>query len=879
MNNKLKRVLTVVAAIFIAIPLAAVFGERDLGHTIHTLRLELRHDYQKRLAANKIFSDQYRSQRREMISTMKKCNELSLMLYSQKQDYTFDLTYALESVTKEYNEYKSNRLPYDQIVSRLDWDIDRYARLVESLRRIPPELESVDIVPDSLAYHNDSLAVLNKRLAPIHGTRRQITGRMLDSLGTDRPFLLEGEESIDRDSCIFYAAELLKMCAENKERIIRDSTHYQRTFLRLKESYDYAQQRYNTLQNRIFIIGQTPYTKILKNFGRYWKRAAQDIKEKYRFYDTGEPDPEKEGLSLWQGPALLIFVLFQFILLLFLMLIVAVAFKLLVHFVKPLQTAIHKDQHFSIILLTAIIINGLLTLKSHESASSFMDSADSLIGTYLWLLGAIVASLLIRLKPDKLKGGMRIYLPMMIMAVLVISLRIVFMPNSMMNILFPPILLVFLVWQLINCLRVRASAPGIDRFMGWMSLAVIVAAFVTAFVGYIYFGLLIMIWWFFEMAVILTLITTAHLLELFKEKFLNKHIDEYKKSLTFVSAAERENLLFGATWFYDLVKDILLPVLALVSFPFCIKRSLGVFDFTDLFQTIFRTPFVNLASTDGSPMLRLSFSSIVIALALFFVFRYINYAAYAIFQNVRYATYMRQYGRKTVRKDEINFSLGKSIISILVWFIYIITVIVMLRIPTSSLTVIAGGLSAGIGIALKDVLNNFIYGIQLMSGRMKVGDWIECDGVRGRVTKISYQSTQIETIEGAVISFLNATLFNNNFRNLTRNNAYEFVKIVVGVSYGTDVEKVRQVLVDAMQEMRTKDNYGREVVDPKKGVYVVFDGFGDSSVNIAVKQYILVAEKISYVDRAKEVIYAALNNAGITIPFPQCDIHVTQDIS
>ncbi|MBR3075971.1 MAG: hypothetical protein IKH11_09510, partial [Bacteroidales bacterium] len=183
MNNKLKRVLTVVAAIFIAIPLAAVFGERDLGHTIHTLRLELRHDYQKRLAANKNFSDQYRRQRREMISTMKKCNELSLMLYSQKQDYTFDLTYALESVTKEYNEYKSNRLPYDQIVSRLDWDIDRYARLVESLRRIPPELESVDIVPDSLAYHNDSLAVLNKRLAPIHGTRRQITGRMLDSLG------------------------------------------------------------------------------------------------------------------------------------------------------------------------------------------------------------------------------------------------------------------------------------------------------------------------------------------------------------------------------------------------------------------------------------------------------------------------------------------------------------------------------------------------------------------------------------------------------------------------------------------------------------------------------------------------------------------------
>ena len=55
---------------------------------------------------------------------------------------------------------------------------------------------------------------------------------------------------------------------------------------------------------------------------------------------------------------------------------------------------------------------------------------------------------------------------------------------------------------------------------------------------------------------------------------------------------------------------------------------------------------------------------------------------------------------------------------------------------------------------------------------------------------------------------------------------------------------------------------------------MVFDSFGDSSVNLAVKQYVLVAERIGYVDRAKEVIYEALNNAGISIPFPQRDIHI-----
>ncbi len=96
----------------------------------------------------------------------------------------------------------------------------------------------------------------------------------------------------------------------------------------------------------------------------------------------------------------------------------------------------------------------------------------------------------------------------------------------------------------------------------------------------------------------------------------------------------------------------------------------------------------------------------------------------------------------------------------------------------------------------------------------------------------------------------------------------------MGVSYGTDITKVRDTLVDAMQELRTKDSYGREIVDPKKGIYVSFDAFDESSVNIAVKQYVLVAERIAYVDKAKEVIYDALNAAGISIPFPQRDIHI-----
>lgn len=70
---------------------------------------------------------------------------------------------------------------------------------------------------------------------------------------------------------------------------------------------------------------------------------------------------------------------------------------------------------------------------------------------------------------------------------------------------------------------------------------------------------------------------------------------------------------------------------------------------------------------------------------------------------------------------------------------------------------------------------------------------------------------------------------------------------------------------------------GREVVEPKKGIYVVLGEFGDSSVEVNVKQYILAAERISYIDKAKEVIYNALNENGIDIPFPQREIHVIKD--
>jgi small-conductance mechanosensitive channel len=308
-----------------------------------------------------------------------------------------------------------------------------------------------------------------------------------------------------------------------------------------------------------------------------------------------------------------------------------------------------------------------------------------------------------------------------------------------------------------------------------------------------------------------------------------------------------------------------------------VNLSLSIFDFDHLFVKFYENPFIHLSDLSGVETLRVSARSIVHLLSLFFVMQYVSRAIHASWQYGRYFAFMRKHNRTSIRPNEINLSLGNSIISVLIWMLFAMIVISVWQIPTGSLGLIAGGLSAGIGLALKDVINNFIYGIQLMGGRLRVGDWIECDGIRGKVTAINYQCVQAETVEGTEMSFLNSSLFGKNFNNLTRNHSYELTVITVGVAYGTDIPQVRKVLVEGMQKMRTQDHYGRDIVDPKYGFNVVVGNMSDSAVDINVKQYVLVAERIAYVDRAKEVIYETLTAAGITIPYPQCDVHLISD--
>ena len=874
---KKKYILLALVLLLVAAPVYAVFNEKDFSQTLSVLRYELRQDYDKMNASRERMRGRNKTRRGAMVDLMKKCNELSLMLYSQNQDYTFDVTYALKEVTKEYKKLNASKMPYDDMVARLNLEIDRYERLVESLEKLPTNSEPMAGMPgvqmdSSRRALYDSLGIDRRAARRPEVMPPGPPGS--DTLRRERPFVLDEQGVEDRDSCLFYAKALLEMYTNIRNKIVVDSDHYEDASARLEEIYNYAQDRYNLIQKNIFIKGQDNYFKVLKQFKLYSTMAFAEVKAKYGSASNAK-DKRTLLKSEWRGPVVVGFSTFVLF-----FIIVATFVSLLAIFLLKRWVPLFRDPDFKkripcITLLSGVLIFSIaIVIGSNIIDNNFFVEASNLIMVFAWLVAAILISFLIRLDPDEMKLTLYVYAPIILLGLIVISFRIIFIPNRFVNLVLPPVLVLFFIWQLFACRRARGKIRRSDMIFSWITLFVVGVTAAVSLAGYVLLGLQGFIWWLFQLASIVSVMALFDLLHTYNKKVLEPRKQKFDDSILSASLSPSRGDYIRHTWFYDFLEIALLPVFAIMSVPFSLHLASGVFDLTSVFTAALYHPLFNLVDKDGNAILHLSLYKIVLVSSMFFVFRYIDYLIRSSYRVEKLERVLRESGQDFIHANQVNLTLANNVISILVWGIYIIASIIILKIPMGAISIVAAGLATGIGLAMKDILNNFIYGIQLMSGRLRVGDYIECDGVRGKVESITYQSTQIETIEGAVMAFTNSTLFNQNFKNLTRNNSYELVKIIVGVSYGTDVEKARVVITEALSALKRQDRFGRDLLDPSRKLTVSVSDLAESSVDLAVKQYVLVEEKFAYVAEAKEIIYDALNKNGIEIPFPQRDVHM-----
>ena len=867
--------LTAVLFLIASVSSLAVFNEKDLAQTLQVLRYELRKAYIEMEKNQMSFESQDDQQHEELVHLIQSCNELSLMLYSQKQDFTFDLTYALQQVTDQYHSFTQSRMPYDNIISYLNVEIDRYDRLVMALKVLPPELVELpdslggSALLDSLASTLQSHILPNDSYTDAHSDDPEHAGHNhfagLEEEHEHGTFHLDSLSQVARDSCLFYSTRLLKMFTDIRDHMIEDNEYYETTDKRLKEAYDYAQERYKMVQKKIFIEGQDNFWKILTHVRSYSSRAAKDFNDKYgRAYFT-------DVKSEWRGPMVIGFSFMVLIYLAIATLLSMLIVKMLMRRVKYFRTERFRKREAAIFMLGAAILFVVVVAvaKNISLTSHFFTMAAGLLIEFALLLIAVLTSLLIRHDSKQLNYGMRIYTPIMLMGLVVITFRIIFIPNSLIALIFPPLLIAFGFWQWASIHRNGPKVPKSDNSYAIASFVVTAITFVISIVGYSLLGLQVYIWWIFQLTVLQMIVACDDLLKKYRHKRVDILVRAYRLKHQNDVGKDKGSFIL-VTWLYDLVEMVLIPVLYLLSIPFCLYMASEVFDLTEICMDMFFYPFFNYE------YLHLSVSKMVLAAGLFYVFKYICYVARALYRIYKLRKTLRQTGASMIRENELNLTLANNVIGILAWGTYFIVTISLLNIPTKSLSVITAGLAAGLGFAMKDILNNFFYGVQLMSGRLRVGDYIECDGIRGKVDNITYQSTQIEAVDGSIMAFPNSSLFAKNFKNLTRNNSYEFLGLPVGVAYGTDVDHARKVILKALAPLCKPDKFGRQVVEEKYGIQVVLNGFGDSSVDLVVKQYILVEQRTGYIAAANERIYNALNEAGIEIPFPQRDLNIRQ---
>jgi len=772
--KRLSLLIIVVAGI--SLPCHAVLKEADLDNTLSILRQELTsyyHDLQTDVKGHKRMRQQVISR---LITISKNSNQIALMLYSQKPDYVFDLTYACNEATNLYKDYHRTIQPFRITIDQTDTEIARYDSLITSLNNM--------------------------------SSRR-----------------LSERASIDRNVCLTLSVSILRTLRENKQSMSEYIDIYQRTEARLRSLNDYANLRYGEIQNSIFVNGGESYFSILRNFGMHLSQTKETVAEKY--------EPYKKVKSQWDSRVMVFLFITIGMFALFAMLLNFIGLRFFLP--RRLRTEEFIAKRTCITMATTVITFALiLQVLRLTWDQNFFIMAGGLLTQYAWLLGVILISLLLRLNGSQIKSALRIYTPLIVIGFIVIAYRIILIPNELVNLMFPPILLACAIWQWWVIRKHNHNIPRSDMLYTYVSLLVFAVSVVCSWIGYTLLSVQLLIWWIMQ----LTCILTITCLRSWIRKYGEKHQFEQKP--------------VTESWFYRLLYKVVLPSLGVMSVLLAIFWAAEVFNLTELTWKVFTYKFID------SPNFTISILNIALVVILWMLFSYINQTTKDLLK--------QYYVLKDPQSAESRFVMGKNIIQILVWGIWLLISLAICHVDNTWLVVVSGGLSTGIGFASKDILENIYYGVSLMTGRLKVGDLIVCDGIRGKVNSISYTSTMLEAIDGSVIAFQNSQLFTKNYKNMTKNHGYEMHTLDVGVAYGTDINECRQLLMEAVSKL--------DFIDKSHGVKVLLREFGDSSVNLQVLVWVPVLTQYVNDCEVLECVYDTLNKNNISIPFPQRDVRI-----
>lgn len=785
LNMKKRLYIIILLMVAFVLPSNAVLKEANLDTTLYMLRTELTNYHIDLEKQNQAAKAQQLAVIQELISIVKQADQNSIMLYSQRNGYIFDMTYACHEATEQFKKFKSKAVPFRQMIKKNNVEVARFDSLINYL------------------------------------------------YGMNTMFLSE-EAQVNRNVDLTLAVNIRRQLVEKQKQLQAYVQAYDRTDRKLQALNDYANRRYEDIQNSIFNNGDDNYLRILRNFSMNYKETKTSVTEKYK--------PVPGMMSQWD--VRIIFILFGIIVFWGLISIFLNLFTIRIVITQLMKHGMFENRKESfmakrpclIMAMTVVTFAFILGIVRMAVTQNFVIMASQLLVEYSWLVGVILVSILLRVDNDKIKNTFRIYSPLMLVGFIVIVFRIILIPNDLVNLIFPPVLLLCALWQWNVIGRKHNQVLRTDKTYAFISLAVFGVSTIFAWTGFTLLAVQLIIWWTMQLTCVLTITCCEGWLSVYakRKKLADKAITD--------------------KWLYRFIYKVLLPISGVLSFIISIYWAADVFNMSDTTWEIFNKDYIKTSNFTASLF------SISEVACLYFLFNYINITS---------VDFMRHHFEKADPASAASkIVMFKNVMQVIIWGIWLLIALNVFQVGKSWLLAIFAGLSTGLGFASKDILENIYYGISLMMGRVKVGDYIICDGTRGKVSSISYTSTMLEATDGSVIAFQNSQLFSKNYKNMTKNHGYELDILEVGIAYGSNVKEVKQILIDALMKL--------DCIYQDKGVKVLLKSFDDSCITLKIVVWVNVLTQAIDDATIMECIYDTLNDHNIEIPFPQREITIKQ---
>lgn len=223
--------------------------------------------------------------------------------------------------------------------------------------------------------------------------------------------------------------------------------------------------------------------------------------------------------------------------------------------------------------------------------------------------------------------------------------------------------------------------------------------------------------------------------------------------------------------------------------------------------------------------------------------------------------------RSRVPVDEVAAKYILRIVNIIIWALAIVMALDKIGAPVTSLLTVVAAVGAAVALAVKDNLASLASGIVLLFSRpFKAGDFIDVDGVSGTITEIEMMHTYLNTVDNTRIAVPNAKMMSATIRNFSAMETRR-LDLVYSVGYECDIDQVKKVLLDLAQ------NHNLVLREPE-GPCVLLKEYADSSINFTLRMWCLNADYWTLTFDMNEKVKKAFDENGISIPFPQMDVHM-----